>query len=140
MPKFDKRRVNQHTLSIIRDTGRVIGCYQQISGFPDPTNRIPIDPFTADSAEIEADYKLYYIFAYYEEVVQEEMPAEGEITSVIGKLTVPRIYQAKLAATTYFDPYLNGSRFAKYGAVQDSQDIMIYQTIKSVTLPKQGVE
>ena len=140
MPQFSKRRINQQTLNIIRYTGRVIACYQQISGFPDPSVRIPTDPYAAAAGEPDADYKKYFIFASFKQTTGESTAIEGQVTAVTGTLVVPRMYVDVLRVTAYFDPYCNGSKFIKVGAVVDEENIVVEQAIKSIYLPNQGVE
>lgn len=137
MNGFSKRRVNRRTLNILRKVGRVIGCYQQISGFAnEATDRVPADPYADNAAPVEADYKLYYIFAEFVQDEPEETTQAGRVASVTGTLTIPWIYKSILAQTAYFDPYLNGSKFIKVGAAVDSQNVLITQRVKAQYLPQ----
>lgn len=100
---------------------------------------MPTDPYADNVAPDDSDYKIYYIFASFEQDEPEEFTQAGKMAAITGTLTVPWIYRGYLAKTAYFDPYLNGSKFIKVGASIDDESILITQRVKSLYLP-QGPE
>lgn len=143
MPNFNKRHIQQHSLDIIRTTGQLVACYEKRAGAGDSeiTNRVPTDLYAAISppADTPANYSKYYIMALFERDIKETDDIAGRETEVTGLLTIPMIYLSIVKKTTFFDPYLNGSRFERIGRSDvDEENLFIFQAIKGVVLPDLG--
>lgn len=137
MPNFSKRRMNNKILYILKKVGRVVACYQQIANFANElANRVPADPYQDDLASTDDDYKIFYIFAAFQQDEAESFEQAGKMASITGTLTIPWIYRAYIAQTAYFDPFLNGSKFIKVGAQVDDESVLITQRVKSLYLPQ----
>lgn len=132
---FNKRRINSKILAITKKVGRVIACYQQAAG-PTVPPKVPTDPYASAPALPDSSYTVFYIFGNFEQDEQQVIDAGGRIAAVTGTITIPWIYKTYLNNTSYFDPYLNGSKFVKMGASIDDESVTVIQKVKSIYLPQ----
>lgn len=90
--------------------------------------------FAKDQAPLESTDIIKFIRGKFEETDSEQDGPAGRDRKVKGIITVPMLYRSYLAMAEYIDPYLDGSRFKKSGAIVDEGRIFITQMIESVYL------
>jgi hypothetical protein len=119
-------------LRIFTLTGRTMLLWMQTT----PTNPtyVPGQLFNSDQDLPDSGLTQKYIRGKFEETDAESSGPEGKFRSVKGVIYVPMLYKAYLAQAEYIDPYLDGSRFKKSGAIVDEGRMFVTQSIESVSL------
>jgi hypothetical protein len=130
---FSYRRVLRQELRIFNVVGKPILLYLRIT----PDAALPfnpaIDPFQKNEDPIELNnYTKRYIKARFVEKDTQIFDDNGRKKEVTGTITCPAIYRSLLAETEFVDPFLDGSRFVKVGAIVNEGRSMITQQIKSL--------
>lgn len=134
---FSRRSANSAILHMIKTTGQKVACYWRNQVLV--PERVPQDLYDDSSSPDDVNVTLYYIFATFSSTTTEDPtdPA-GLRGTVFGTLIIPYQYRDIVNRTEYFDPYLNGSKFLKVGAIVDDQGITVTQKIRAEYLPQIG--
>ncbi len=136
--RLSYRRMLQQELKIFRAAGKPMLLIVRTDANTVPTYT-PGQLFTSDTLPEETtDTNHVYIYGKFDETDVEEFGTIGRKRLVKGIITVPMLYKSLLAAADFIDPYLDGSRFKKTGAIIDEGRIFCSQAITSFTLANTG--
>ena len=138
MPKFSKRRLMKQHLRIFDLTGQVIYLIMRSAPSDIRSQYTPGFLFQANADYLEDDpnnpTSVRAIKGKFEEVNMETYGDDGRSRVVKGVISIPMLYKTLLAEAEYIDPYGDGSRFKKVGAIVDEERLFCTQQIESVSL------
>jgi hypothetical protein len=138
MPQFSKRRLLKQQLRIFDMTGQTMYLIMRANPSDIRTGYTPGNLFasTADPLEDDPNNPIVTraVKGKFEETNVEQYDDVGRKRVVKGIVTIPMLYKSYLAQAEYIDPYGDGSRFKKTGAIVDEERLFCTQSIESVTL------
>jgi hypothetical protein len=113
-------------------TGTTMMLYLRTDG-DEPAPYTPGQLFSAGEDPTDpSDYARLYVKGRFKETDDQTFGPAGHQNAVTGIITIPMLYKSILAKAEYVDPYLNGSRFVRVGAIVDEGRIFITQRIMSI--------
>lgn len=131
------RRILAKELQIFNATGKpmTLLLVQDGDGNVEPQ----VDDLINKAQPIPAQ-NLYPIYVYgkFEETDVQAFGNQGFYRRVVGVITIPLLFKSQLAAAAYIDPYNDGSRFKKAGAIVNEGRLFCIQTIESEFLATTG--
>jgi hypothetical protein len=145
MSTYSQRRILAKQLEIFNRTGQIILLLVNNTVTTPPTYTpgklfsLPGSPASdIDPVENAANYTSRFIRGRFAETDVEQTNGPGRRRSVKGVITVPMLYKSILAQTEYIDPYLDGSRFIKSGAIVDESRLFATVNIESLSLTSEA--
>ncbi len=137
MKGYSPRKVLRKSLEIFRATGKPMKLWiRNSAAILDSATYAPGNLFSNASDPIESDtnYTTRFIFGKFEEADAVTFDGPGRRRAVSGVIVVPMLYKQLLSACEYVDPYLDGSRFVKLGAIIDESRLFCTLNIRSMSL------